>query len=146
MENNQQLTELIIYDDVLGLLVKNMAQGGEDNRGVDFKVNTDERWVGTLGIRCNHVRAVSIPRYMGTLIHGLIGAQRIAWWQRSTVAPCYAHQRTGGQKFPQPDKKTVYFTLQLSDELYQRLRRNWSEGTFRPLNLLVKQLQEMQKE
>lgn len=145
MDNNI-LMELVIFEDVLTALVSNMASGGDDNKGVQFKVNTNEKWAGTIGLRCNHIHTTALPRYLGTVVHGLVAAQRIGLWEHTSIARCFEIMRESGRKVHQPQKRNMYFTFRPSDELYQRLRRVWSDDRFVPIKLLLGKLKEWQEE
>lgn len=146
MTNNQDLTELVVLEDVLSALLRNLESGGGDNRGAQFKINQTKQWAGTIGLRVNHVQTTALPRYLGTVVHNLTAARRIEFWEHTSIARAWPIDRLNCRKRSVPNLRNLYFTFRPSDELYQRLRKKWPEDRFMPLADLVAFVRVLQME
>lgn len=99
-----------------------------DNKGIQFKINAQPNWKGTIGLRCNHVFCESIPAYIKGLIHELSVHRAFPLLEHVSISKAFDTDPTTSRKRPIPWKRTLFITLHPGRELYEKLSQELSSS------------------
>lgn len=101
--------------------LQSRLNAASDNKGIQFKINAQPNWKGTIGLRCNHVFCESIPAYIKSLIDELSVQQAFPLLEHVSISKAFDTDPTTSRKRPIPWKRTLFITLRPGKELYDKL-------------------------
>ena len=119
-----------------------------DNKGIQFKINAQPNWKGTIGLRCNHVFCESIPEYIKGLIYELSVHQAFPLLEHVSISKAFDTDPTTSRKRPIPWKRTLFITLRPGRELYEKLSQELSSSVenYMSLEHIIKALEVLKEE
>ncbi len=101
--------------------LKTNLDAASDNMGIQFKINAQPNWKGTIGLRCNHVFFESVTAYLGHVCRELALHQAFPLLEHISISKAFATDPTTNRKRSTPWKRTLFITLRPGKELYALL-------------------------
>ena len=120
-------------------------QASNDNKGVQFKVNTHANWNRTVGLRCNFVYLEAIPGYLDGIITALSAHQTLPLLEYVSIARAHETDPMTHRKRSVPWKKTLFITFRPPRYSFEDLLRRLPAAVenYMELETLVEALKEM---
>jgi len=137
--DNVNTSELVLLEDLLGEMHRHYLRE-RDSYGIQFKVNTEERWEKTIGLRCNHILLDSLDKYLRIVTSGLLAGKTPEMLFRASINLCYRELKGGGMRIPDETRRTLYVTLKPSEELYRAVLELWPNEKYIHVSTLIGQL------
>ena len=111
----------------------------DDNLGMQFKINTQPNWKGTIGLRCNHVFCESVPGYIDIVIRDLALLQVFPLLEHISVSRAFNVDPLTHRKRSVPWKRTLFITLRPGKELFSYLQDKLfeEEEKYLPIPILL---------
>ena len=125
--------------------LRSSLESAKDNKGVQYKINTQAGWKGTVGLRCNHVFFESITHYIAQVSEELEHHQAFPLLEHVSVNHTYHIDPTTNKKRSVPWKRTIYVTFRPGRELHATLMESLPDAVdnYLPLNSLLDALGEL---
>ena len=132
----------------LVLTLSQRLKNADDNLGAQFKINTQPKWKGTIGIRCNHVFLESVASYVDQAVKDLALRQAFPLLEHISISKAFATDPTTTRKRSVPWKRTLFITLRPGRELYALLVEKLpsAQENYRELDTLITVLEELKRD
>lgn len=127
------------------LKLENKLQVSSDNKGVQFKVNTQANWNRTIGLRCNYVYLESVSGYVDTIVTTLARHQTLPLLEYISIARAHETHPTTSRKRSVPWQKTMFITFRPPRHLFEKLLQALPEAVenYMELETLIGALREV---
>ena len=121
------------------LRLENKLTVSSDNHGVQFKVNTEANWKGTIGLRCNYVYLESISGYISEIVTSLAQHQTLPLLEYISIARAHETDPTTNRKRSVPWQKTMFVTFRPPKDTFEKLRITLADSieTYAELDTLI---------
>jgi hypothetical protein len=126
---------------VVGRL-KASLDGATDNKGVQYKINIQPKWKGTIGLRCNHIFFESVTHYIDQVGEELAAQQAFPLLEHISVSKAFDTDPMTNRKRSVPWKRTIFVTLRPGKEFYDLMAKSLPSAVenYMPLDTLLEYL------